>query len=53
MPYAAFYRQMLYDLPIKSLQGRDLEIISWNRNLMEMTSISDDDIIGSGFARFT
>ncbi|MCP5175484.1 MAG: ATPase [Moraxellaceae bacterium] len=44
-----FHRQTLYDLPIGVCSlGRDLEIISWNRTLMEMTGISDDQIIGSG-----
>lgn len=43
-----FHRQTLYDLPIGVCSlGRDLEIISWNRTLMDMTGISDADIIGS------
>ena len=43
-----FHRQTLYDLPIGVCSlGRDLEILSWNRALMEMTSICDDDVIGS------
>ena len=43
-----FHRQTLYDLPIGVCSlGRDLEILSWNRTLMEMTGISDEDIIGS------
>ncbi|HEX5359551.1 MAG TPA: ATP-binding protein [Fluviicoccus sp.] len=43
-----FHRQTLYDLPIGVCSlGRDLEILSWNRTLMEMTGISDEDVIGS------
>ena len=43
-----FHRQTLYDLPIGVCSlGRDLEIISWNRTLMDMTGICDDDVIGS------
>lgn len=43
-----FHRQTLYDLPIGVCSlGRDLEILSWNRALMDMTGIYDEDVIGS------
>jgi Na+/proline symporter/signal transduction histidine kinase len=43
-----FHRQTLYDLPIGVCSlGRDLEVLSWNRTLMEMTGICDEDVIGS------
>lgn len=43
-----FHRQTLYDLPIGVCSlGRDLEILSWNRAIMEMTGICDDEVIGS------
>jgi nitrogen-specific signal transduction histidine kinase len=48
MRYDVFIGKHLYDLPIGVCSlGRDLEILSWNRALMEMTSICDDDVIGS------
>ena len=43
-----FHRQTLYDLPIGVCSlGRDLEILSWNRALMEMTSICDSLVLDS------
>lgn len=43
-----FHRQTLYDLPtgVCSL-GKDLEILSWNRAMMDLTGISDEQVIGS------
>lgn len=43
-----FHRQTLFDLPIGVCSlGRDLEILSWNHAMMQLTAISDDDVIGS------
>lgn len=43
-----FHRQTLFDLPIGVCSlGRDLEILSWNNAMMQLTAISDDDVIGS------
>lgn len=43
-----FHRQTLYDLPVGVCSlGKDLEILSWNRAMMELTGISDDQVIGS------
>lgn len=43
-----FHRQTLFDLPIGVCSlGRDLEILSWNNAMMQLTGISDDDVIGS------
>lgn len=43
-----FHRQTLFDLPtgVCSL-GKDLEILSWNNALMEITGISDEQAIGA------
>ncbi len=43
-----FHRQTLYDLPtgVCSL-GQDLEILSWNRAMMELTGIADEQVVGS------
>jgi PAS domain S-box-containing protein len=43
-----FHRQTLFDLPIGVCSlGRDLEILSWNHAMMQLTGISDDAVIGS------
>jgi PAS domain S-box-containing protein len=43
-----FHRQTLYDLPtgVCSL-GRDMEVLSWNRAMMELTGISDEQAVGA------
>ncbi|MFZ5560354.1 MAG: sensor histidine kinase [Pseudomonadota bacterium] len=46
-----FHRQTLLDLPIGVCSlGRDLEILSWNRAMMQLTGISDEAVIGSRLA---
>lgn len=43
-----FHRQTLFDLPIGVCSlGRDLEILSWNHAMMQLTGINDGDVIGS------
>lgn len=43
-----FHRQTLFDLPIGVCSlGKDLEILSWNNAMMELTGISDEQVIGS------
>lgn len=43
-----FHRQTLQDLPIAVCSlGRDLEILSWNIAMMNLTQIPDDEVIGS------
>jgi PAS domain S-box-containing protein len=43
-----FHRQTLFDLPIGVCSlGRDLEILSWNNAIMQLTGITDEEVIGS------
>lgn len=43
-----FHRQTLYDLPIGVCSlGKDTEILSWNRAMVELTGIMDTEVIGS------
>lgn len=43
-----FHRQTLYDLPIGVCSlGKDMEVLSWNRAMVELTGISDAEVIGS------
>ncbi|MDP2225909.1 MAG: ATP-binding protein [Moraxellaceae bacterium] len=43
-----FHRQTLYDLPIGVCSlGKDMEILSWNHAMMQLTGISDESVIGS------
>jgi PAS domain S-box-containing protein len=43
-----FHRQTLFDLPIGVCSlGKDLEVLSWNNAMMELTGISDEQVIGS------
>jgi PAS domain S-box-containing protein len=43
-----FHRQTLFDLPIGVCSlGRDLEILSWNHAMMQLTGITDEAVIGS------
>lgn len=43
-----FHRQTLHDLPLGVCTlASDLEILSWNRAMMEITQCSDDQVIGA------
>lgn len=43
-----FHRQTLFDLPIGVCSlGKDLEILAWNNAMMELTEITDEQVIGS------
>lgn len=43
-----FHRQTLFDLPIGVCSlGRDLEVLSWNQAMMQLTGILDEEVIGS------
>jgi PAS domain S-box-containing protein len=43
-----FHRQTLFDLPIGVCSlGKDLEILSWNNAMTELTGITDEQVIGS------
>ena len=43
-----FHRQTLFDLPIGVCSlGRDLEILSWNHAMTQLTGIGDEEVIGS------
>ena len=43
-----FHRQTLFDLPLGVFTlGKDQEILSWNQAMMQLTGITDRDIIGA------
>lgn len=47
-----FHRQTLYDMPIGVCSlGQDMEILSWNRAMMDLTGVSDEQAVGSRLTR--
>ena len=47
-----FHRQTLYDMPVGVCSlGQDMEVLSWNRAMMDLTGISDEQAVGARLPR--